>query len=117
MISGSMSLSRRDSRAGAVVQETRGGPVIRIRVQPRSSRSEVTGISENELRVAVRSAPDEGRATAEAIRVVAEFLGLAPSRLELAGGAASRSKRLRVAGETASGLRKRLAERSGGASA
>lgn len=63
------------------------------------------------LTVGVGSAPEGGKATAEAARTVARWLGIAPSRLDLVSGAASRSKRFRVAGMTAEGLRRAVAER------
>lgn len=45
--------------------------------------------------------------------MVAEWLGVAPSRVALAAGATSRSKRFRIAGWTGADLRKRLVERLG----
>ena len=68
------------------------------------------GVAAGHLTVGVGAAPEGGKATAEAIEAVAEWLGLAPSRLELVSGRASRSKRLRVRGETVEDLRRRVAE-------
>jgi hypothetical protein len=94
-----------------VVTEGRGGALLRVRVKPRSKRRGVLGVVSSELSVGVGSPPEGGRATAEAIATVADWLGLPGSRVSLSSGAASRSKRLAVAGETAAGLRARIAER------
>jgi hypothetical protein len=96
-----------------IVADTRAGPVLRIRVVARSSRSGVIGVSGGAVRVAVRSPPERGRATAEALGVLASWLGVAASRLSLAGGATTRQKRVLVAGETVPHLRKRLSELAG----
>ncbi|MGH2786224.1 MAG: DUF167 domain-containing protein [Actinomycetota bacterium] len=92
-----------------VVEDGREGPVLRIRVRPRSSRRGVLGASAGWLTVGVGAAPVGGKATAEAIKAVAGWLDLAPSGLLLVSGAAARAKRLRVVGETAEGLRRRVA--------
>jgi uncharacterized protein YggU (UPF0235/DUF167 family) len=44
------------------------------------------------------------------MKVVASWLGVAPSRLSLISGATSRSKRVLVSGETAGSLRRLVAE-------
>ena len=59
----------------------------------------------------VGAAPEGGRATAEALATVAGWLGVPGSHLTLASGAASRSKRVAVAGVTPSELRRRVAAR------
>lgn len=62
------------------------------------------------LTVGVAAAPEGGKATAEALRAIAAWLGVAPSRLSLVSGATSRSKRFRVEGETAESLRRKVAD-------
>jgi len=82
-----------------------------VRVQPRASRRGVTGVLGGELKLAVASPPADGRATQEARRALAEWLGLPASRVTLASGAASRSKRFLVAGIASGALRTLIAER------
>jgi hypothetical protein len=86
---------------------------LAVRVTPRSRRPGVSGARDGAVLVAVAAPPDRGRATEEARLVVAEWLGVAPSRVALAAGATSRSKRFRIAGWTGADLRKRLVERLG----
>lgn len=103
-----------ETSAGDPVLETRSGPALRIRVTARSARAAVTGVSTGALKVSVRAPAERGRATEEALRVLAAWLGLPRSVLRLAAGAASRDKRVLVSVETGPGLRKRIAGRLGG---
>jgi len=113
MIAGLMSGPMELSHLDRVVTDGRGGAVIRVRVKPRSKRRGVLGVVGSELSVGVGAAPEGGRATAEAIATVAGWLGIPGSRVSLASGAVSRSKRLAVAGETAAALRSEIARRLG----
>ena len=89
------------------IEQTKAGPVIRIRVTPRSAKPGVRP-GPGRLSVGVRSPAERGKATEEALRTVAELIDLPRSALELAGGATSRDKRVLVPGETLSDLRKRI---------
>ena len=105
----------RDASEGSgddAVGSSRGRAVIRIRVTPRSSR---TGVAAGPgcLAVRVRAPAEAGKATEEALRALADWLGLPRSRLTLAAGGASRLKVVSVTGETPDDLRKRVAERLG----
>jgi hypothetical protein len=64
---------------------------VTVRVIPRSSRP---GVEQREdvVLIRVKAPPAEGRATEEARRRLAEHLGVAPSRVRLRSGAASRTK-------------------------
>jgi len=68
-----------------------------VRVTPRSqTRSlEVAG---SVVSIHVRSAPEDGKASEEARRVLAKALGIAPSRVSLRSGARSRTKVFEVSG-------------------
>ena len=80
---------------------------ITVRVKPGASRPGVeTGVSGVVIRV--RSAPEAGRATAEARRVLAAALVVAPSRIRLRSGASSRVKLFEVDGLTADEIALRL---------
>jgi uncharacterized protein len=69
---------------------SKDGALITVRVRPRSRPGialEATG-----LLIRVAAPPAEGRATEEARRVLAEALGVAPSRVVLRHGERSRTK-------------------------
>jgi uncharacterized protein YggU (UPF0235/DUF167 family) len=111
---GSASIDKEE--VGDVVEDGRDGPVLRLRVRPRSTRRGVLGAREGMLSVGVAAAPEGGKATAEALMAVASWLGVAPSRVRLISGATSRSKRVLVSGETAGSLRRLVAEGLGAGS-
>jgi uncharacterized protein YggU (UPF0235/DUF167 family) len=94
------------------VSRTEDGASLEVRLQPRSSRRGVSGPREGALVVRVNAPPLEGRANEEARRVLADFLGLSPSRLRLAQGAKSRRKVFHVTGMMPEELR-RLVEEAG----
>lgn len=72
--------------------------VVTVRVVPRAASPSVSRRPDGTLVVRVRSAPEGGRATVEARRVLARALGVAPSRITLRTGARSRTKVLAVDG-------------------
>ncbi len=80
------------------------GVTLRVKVQPRARRAGLKGVAAADggaprLGVAVVEAPEDGRANRAVCAAVAEALGVAPSAVTVAQGAASREKLLRVAGD------------------
>lgn len=96
-----------------VVEGSKDGAIVRVRVKPRAGRDAVLGISGGALRVSVRAAPERGKATEATLRTLAAWLGIPAARVALASGAASRDKRVLVRSLTPSDLRKRVADRLG----
>lgn len=72
------------------------GAELAVRVTPRASRNAVE-LKEGTLRAYVTTVPEDGKATEAVRRLLAEALGIAPSRLELVRGATARDKLFRVA--------------------
>jgi uncharacterized protein len=69
---------------------------LSVRVTPRASVNSVGGLREGRLCVKVTAVAEDGKANAAVLRLLSKALGLAPSRLEITGGAASRDKTLLV---------------------
>lgn len=79
--------------------------LIRVRVTPRASRTQVTGCVEGVLRVKVQAPPVEGAAN-EAVRVlIADRLRIPKSRVEVVRGETGREKTIRVEGVTEGDLK------------
>ncbi|MBL8806145.1 MAG: DUF167 domain-containing protein [Rhodospirillales bacterium] len=75
------------------------GVYLQVRVTPRARRRGVGAVDgEGALAVAVGAPPEDGRATAEAVELLAEHFGLPKRAFVLAQGAASRRKRFKIAG-------------------
>ncbi|MDE1917554.1 MAG: DUF167 domain-containing protein [Sphingomonadales bacterium] len=69
---------------------------LAVRVTP-GARVEMLEIAGGRLCAKVRAKPEDGKANAAVVQLVAQGLGLAPSRLSLLKGATSRDKLLGVA--------------------
>ena len=82
--------------------------VVRLNVHPGAGRTAVVGRHGDALKVKVAAAPERGRANDACVALVAGLLGRPEGDVELTGGAASRLKRLKVAGVEADEVRRRL---------
>lgn len=94
---------------------------VRVRLTPKSSRDEISGLEETAegpaVKARVRAVPEDGKANAALVRLFAEWLGVPKSTVELAAGSKSRCKTLLVAGPgdaLAARLGARLAVLTGG---
>lgn len=92
------------------VETSPTGLMLRIFVQPRSSRNQIAGLHGGALKLQITAPPVEGAANQMCIRFLARQLGIAKSRLEIVSGLAGRSKRLFIAAapEDQPELKKRL---------
>lgn len=92
-------------RRAELWHRAKSGIEVNVRVIPRSSRDLIEGVDETSqgpaLRVRVRAVPDRGEANRSVERVVAEWLGVPRTLVAVIGGAASRNKRVAVAGDPA----------------
>jgi uncharacterized protein YggU (UPF0235/DUF167 family) len=68
---------------------------LALRVTP-GARAEAMTIEAGRVLVKVRAKPEDGKATAAVIGLVADALGVAGSRVELLRGATSREKLVRI---------------------
>lgn len=69
---------------------------LSIRVKPGAAASQIVGWQGEILEVRIAAPPREGQANAALIRLLAQALGVAPSRLSIVRGHASRHKRVAV---------------------
>ncbi|HEY0958956.1 MAG TPA: DUF167 family protein [Novosphingobium sp.] len=68
---------------------------LAVRVTP-GARIEALEIAEGRLLAKVRVKPEDGKANAAVLALLAEALDIAPSRLDLLRGATSREKLVRI---------------------
>lgn len=71
------------------------GAEIAVRVTPRASRNAVL-LEGDRIRVLVTVVPEDGKANAAVVKLLAKALGVAKSRLELLRGATARDKLFRL---------------------
>jgi uncharacterized protein (TIGR00251 family) len=81
------------------------GVSVMVKVQPKSRRPGVQGVAPSadgpRLKIGVSEAPEDGKANRAVCAVLADALNVAKSAVEVASGATSREKLLRVNGDPA----------------
>lgn len=95
-----------------VIEDTKEGCRIRVKVRPSSPRAAIGPPHAGALRVSVAAPPERGKANDAACALIARALGIPPSRVRVAAGAASREKSIAVSGMSAAEARSRLASRA-----
>lgn len=80
----------------ACLAEVRRGLRLAVRVQPRSGRRGVVGLRGDQLRIALHSAPEKGKANRELLALLSELLDFPAGRLRLVHGESSRDKVLEI---------------------
>jgi uncharacterized protein (TIGR00251 family) len=81
---------------------------LSVRLQPRARRDEIVGERHGAIVVRVTAPPVDGRANDALRRLIAKRAGVAPSRVEIVRGHASRDKLVRVAGIDAGALQRKF---------
>jgi len=77
-------------------KQTANGWEIRVKAVPGSSRSRIAGPLGDRLKVQVAAPPEDGKANKAVAEVLADWLGLAKSEVELVSGASQPAKVFRV---------------------
>jgi hypothetical protein len=72
------------------------GTVFRLHVTPRARADAITLGDDGVLRLRVTAAPEAGRANRAVLRLLAEALDVAPTRLTILRGLAGRDKLVRL---------------------
>jgi uncharacterized protein len=83
----------------AAVTPASGGVYLNVHAQPGARREAICGMHGDALKIAVRKAPEAGRANAAIIELLARELGLSREQLEVTAGQTSRRKRLFIRGD------------------
>jgi len=73
---------------------TAEGVWLAVRVQPKASRNALLGEREGRLRISVTAPPEDGKANAAVIALVAKTLGVAKRMVRLERGLQAREKTL-----------------------
>lgn len=89
--------------------EQRGPDVLlRLKVVPGASRSQVAGLLGDRLKVRVAAPPEAGKANAAVLALLANALGVKASSLSIESGGTNPEKVVRVTGADAASVRGRL---------
>jgi uncharacterized protein (TIGR00251 family) len=80
------------------VEGTDDGIRLRLRIQPRASRTEVVGLHGDTVRIRLSAPPVDGAANEELIRFLAATLGVPTRAVEITAGHGGRQKTVLVRG-------------------
>ena len=81
---------------------------LKIHLQPRASRNGINGVQGDALKLRVTAPPVEGRANKALKKLLAQRLGIPPSRITIITGQRSREKLVQVSGISKAELEKAL---------
>lgn len=81
--------------------------LLKIRVNPRSSRNQITGWQDDVLGIKLTAPPVEGAANKACIEFLADKLGVKKSQVTLVSGATSREKIFEIEGLSKEEIRQR----------
>ena len=80
------------------LNQTEQGVEIRVKVVPGSSRTQITGILGEMLKIKVAAPPEKGKANQSLIAFLAKLLGLKKNDIEIVSGKTNPVKVLRISG-------------------
>ena len=83
------------------IRQREGVITLALRVQPRASRDEITGLHGDSLKVRITAPPVDGAANEHLLRFIARLFGVAPAQVRLLRGETGRDKLVAVSGATA----------------
>lgn len=78
------------------VSEKNGAVTINLRVQPRASRTEISGEHSGAIKLRVAAPPVDGKANEECRRFLAKLLKVSATSVEIISGSSSRDKVIRI---------------------
>jgi uncharacterized protein (TIGR00251 family) len=77
------------------------GIVLAMRLTPRASRDGIDGLKEGRIQARVRAVPEDGRANAALVELVADEIGVPKSTVEVTAGHIARLKSVTIKGDAA----------------
>ena len=84
------------------------GTILPVRAQPGARRNEIRGLQDGALKVCVTQAPEKGKANKAIVEVLAKWLGVRKSQIELISGETASQKKLLVRAITQNDLADRI---------
>lgn len=81
------------------VRTSRDGVLLSIRLTPRASRDAFDGAKDGVLQARVRAVPEDDRANAALVELVADEIAVPKSTVSVAAGKTSRLKTILIAGD------------------
>jgi len=86
------------------------GARLQVKVQPRSSRNEIMGITGDCLRIKLTAPPVEGKANKKLVKFLGQVFDCGAGKIRITRGATSRRKLLEITGVTEEEIRRRVGD-------
>lgn len=80
------------------LKEREGAVTLRVRVQPRASRTEIVGEHAGAIKIRIAAPPVDSKANEECRRFLAKLLGVSLGSVEIIAGESTREKAIRIHG-------------------
>ena len=97
----------------AALEAREGGVLLRVKVQPKASRSAVLGEQGGRIRIALTAPPVEGAANEALLKFLASALTVRRHQIEIKSGEHSRDKALLIHGVTLDEVRAAFSDGAG----
>jgi len=81
-------------------KKTKDGITIEVKVEPRSSKKEITGVMDNILKVKLTAPPADNKANEQLIEVISEATGIKKTSIKIIRGLSSKKKIVGIKGVT-----------------
>ncbi len=94
------------------ITRNKNGIYFGVKVLPRSSRDEIAGYINGELKIKLTSVPVQGKANSALIKFIANILNISRNRVQIVRGDTSSHKQLFISGDDTEITRKLLAIRT-----
>jgi uncharacterized protein (TIGR00251 family) len=98
-----LQLSAIETFPGFQLRSAKSGVVLKVRLTPKSSRDAIEGFAdfggETVLKARVRALPEQGRANAALVKLIAGWLELPARKVSVAEGTKSRVKQVAIEGD------------------
>ena len=91
------------------LSSTPSGVLIRLKVVPGASRTKVSGILGDRLKVAVAAAPEAGKANQAVIKLISQTLGISERQVSITHGHTNPQKTVQIHGMTLQEVEAKLA--------
>jgi uncharacterized protein (TIGR00251 family) len=92
------------------LRENAESVTLRLRIQPRASRTALIGEHAGSLKLKISSPPVDGKANEECRQFLADLFGVNKNAVEIIAGASSRNKVVRIRGASTNDILNKLRE-------
>lgn len=80
------------------IQEVENGIIFPVKVQPRSSKNEISGVETGILKVRLTSPPVDNAANRLCIKLFSKWLSISKSKIVIVSGLKNRNKKIKIIG-------------------